>query len=296
MDLKQLRYFTAIVDHGSVRGAAAALNISQPALSVAVRNLEETLGTPLFERVGRGIEATAHGHRFYRHARSILAQSDKAIMEMQIAAGNAEREVKVAAPGMIANHVIAGPIARFLSVQAGVKVQVNQLAGPMVEQALLQGEIDIGFTTRAMGEPIAQKPLFQQKAVACLPKGHPSADAASLDWPQLLDMPLATLPQSYLIHRKLRDEARKHRKSPQVVLETDVMLLLAEAVRTGAATGLMIHSAVPDDLVAVPISGPEQMPFTIYGCWRQDIPLSAGADQLIDYLTGQANRYITSET
>lgn len=284
MDLKQLRYFTAIVDHGSVRGAAAALHISQPALSVAVRNLEQTLGLALFERVGRGIEATAHGHRFYRHARSILAQSDKAIADMQSAAGDSAREVKVAAPGMIANHVITRPIARFLLANPDIRVNVLQRAGPTVEQALLLGEVDIGFTTRSMGDPIAQSAMFEENAVACLRPDHPAANAATIDWPTLLDMPLATLPHTYLIHRKLREEARKHRRSANIVLETDVMLLLAEAVRSGAATGLMIRSAVPEGLKAVPVQGPDQQPFTIYGCWRQDVPLATGTERLLDFL------------
>lgn len=289
MDLKQLRYFTAIVDHGSVRGAAAALHISQPALSVAVRNLEDTLGLALFERVGRGIEATAHGHRFYRHARSILAQSEKAVADMQSAAGDSAREVKVAAPGMIANHVITRPIARFLAANPDIRVNVLQLAGPTVEQALLLGEVDIGFTTRSMGDPIAQSAMFEENAVACLRPDHAAANANTIDWPTLLDMPLATLPRTYLIHRKLREEARKHRRSANIVLETDVMLLLAEAVRTGAATGLMIRSAVPEDLKAVPVQGPEQQPFTIYGCWRQDIPLASGTERLLAFLSAETN-------
>lgn len=284
MDLRQLKYFAAVIDEGSVRAAANALHVSQPALSVAIKNLEAELELPLLARVGRGVEPTADGHRFYRHARSILAQSQRAVADMKSRSGLEVASITIASPALNANHVIAKPLAQFLSQHPGVKLSLRQVSGHEVSSALHLGEIDIGFTTQPLGEEIAQTALFEEHAVACVPRGHPLANRETVDWSTLIDLPLATLPDNYLMYDKLMRESRKHRKSPNILLETDVMTLLLSTVRAGTAVGLMINSAVPDDLVAVRLDGPEQTPFTIYACWRADMPLSHASEKLIEFL------------
>ena len=73
MELRQLEYYVAVVQHGSILQAASALNLSQPPLSVAMKQLEQELGTPLFFRGARRIQLTAAGERFYQRALDIRA-------------------------------------------------------------------------------------------------------------------------------------------------------------------------------------------------------------------------------
>lgn len=286
MDLKQLRYFAAVLEEGGMRKAAAALHVSQPALTVAVQNLEESLGVKLFVRTGRTIEPSREGYQFYQHARAILSQAEKARNEMRALGLLEQASLSIAATGMIANHVLAAPLGRFLATNPGVRLSLRQLAGASVETALKVGEIEIGFTTHRLDETFEQVPLFNQRAVACLIADHPAAKASSIAWETLLDMPLATLPKSYLIHEKLRQEAARHRKSVNVVLETDVMPLLASAIEAGTATGLLIEAAKPrsDRVVALPITGTRDYHFTVSACWRRDMPLSVAGRALVDHL------------
>lgn len=78
MSLQQLHYFVAVADEAHVGRAAKSLRLAQPALSRQIRNLEDELGTPLFERHPRGMRLSASGHRFLPHARAILAQVKEA--------------------------------------------------------------------------------------------------------------------------------------------------------------------------------------------------------------------------
>ncbi len=289
MDLKQLRYFAAVLDEGGMRKAATALHVSQPALTVAVQNLEESLGVKLFVRTGRTIEPSREGYQFYQHARAILAQAEKAKSEMRALGLLEQASLPIAATGLIANHVLAAPLSDFLATNPGVKLSLRQLAGQSVESALKVGEIEVGFTTHRLDETFEQIPLFTQQAVACLLADHPAANAASISWKTLLDMPLATLPKSYLIHEKLIREAARHRKSVNVVLETDVMSLLASAIEAGTATGLLIEAAKPksDRVMALPIAENKGYHFTVSACWRRDMPLSVAGRALIDFLKCQ---------
>ena len=74
MDIRQLRYFSAIVRTGSFTHAAEELGITQPSLSQQIRTLEKLIGNPLFERLGRSVRLTAHGEALRRPAADILQQ------------------------------------------------------------------------------------------------------------------------------------------------------------------------------------------------------------------------------
>src|SRR4051794_19601907 len=94
MDLKQLRYFVAIADYGSLTKAATHLRIAQPALSLQISNLEKELHSQLLNRSPRGVTLTESGRILYRHSRLILRQLEQARKEIQVGV--------VAASGLVA--------------------------------------------------------------------------------------------------------------------------------------------------------------------------------------------------
>ena len=83
MDLRQLRYFVAIVQSGSISRAALQLNVAQPALSMHIRNMETDLGTPLLFRAPHGVQPTEAGLILFRNARAILDQVETARHEIK---------------------------------------------------------------------------------------------------------------------------------------------------------------------------------------------------------------------
>ena len=91
MELRQLEYYVAVVQHGSILQAASALNLSQPPLSVAMKQLEQELGTPLFFRGARRIQLTAAGERFYQRALDILSLTRHAPGDHRLCPGTGGR-------------------------------------------------------------------------------------------------------------------------------------------------------------------------------------------------------------
>ena len=109
LDLRQLRYFAAIVDQGSFSRAAEALRIAQPSLSLHVRNMETELGTPLLYRSARGVTPTEAGAILLRHARIILGQVTAAEEEIRGHDSDPTGEVRLGLPGTI-SQILAVPL------------------------------------------------------------------------------------------------------------------------------------------------------------------------------------------
>jgi len=296
MDLKQLRYFTAILDEGGVRKAAERVAISQPALTVALQNLEAELGVNLFARVGRTLQPTAEGYHFYRHARVLLAQAETAKADMASMKSLEKAEIRIAAPITIASYVLADPIAGFMETHPGVRISFSQMGGPLVESALMQGDIDIGVLSRSpKASDVAAHQLYDKKIGAFVRPKHPLANAGHITWPQLFNHSIVTLPKSYILYENLMDHAAHYRLAADVILESDVVPLLASTIRKSDAIGLFLDSVGEQEqsLVQLPITesdGKTEASGTrviISACHLKNSPLSIAAQALLDHL-GQA--------
>src|SRR5690606_28001624 len=106
MDKRQLRYFSTIVELGSMTHAAQALHISQPALSTHVRHLEDELGVSLLVRGPRGVTPTEHGKLLLKHARSILYQFQQAKQEVISLGEGPSGEVTIGIPATVSRVLI----------------------------------------------------------------------------------------------------------------------------------------------------------------------------------------------
>lgn len=174
LDLRDLRYFEAIADAGHVGRAARALHRTQPALTGALRRLEEKLGTRLVERAGRGIRLTAAGEALQVRARAL-----------RLAAGEAEREVAdigrghsgLVLIGMIptAARFLMPPLCReFLDQSLAVTFRATIANNDVLRAALRAGELDVTVSFAAAGdEDIASHGLFHDECVVVARRGHP---------------------------------------------------------------------------------------------------------------------------
>ena len=113
MDTNRLRYFVAVVDHGGFTAASKAVFVSQPALSLAVKELERELGTPLFARVGRGVRLTAAGTALLGPARQALRDVETGRAAVAAVAGVMAGSLSVCSLPTLAADPMAGLAVRF---------------------------------------------------------------------------------------------------------------------------------------------------------------------------------------
>lgn len=293
MDLKQLKYFAAIIDEGGVRKAADRVAISQPALTVAIQKLEAELDVSLFARVGRSLQPTAEGYHFYSHARALLAQAETAKADMASLKSLEKAEIKIAAPITIASYVLADPISSFMEAYPGVRIAFSQMGGPLVESALMKGDIDIGVLSRKPRvSAVVPHRLYDKKLCAFVRPGHALEAAGYVTWAQIFSHPIVTLPKSYVLYENLMSHAAHYRVSADIILESDVVPLLASTIRKSDAVGLFLDSVADHeaDLICLPImadSGEKDGSGTrivISACHLKDAPLSIAAKALLAHL------------
>ena len=143
LSIKQVRYFIAAADAGQVSQAAIELNVSQSAITAAIKQLEGDLAVRLFDRQSTGVALTAEGTRFLQHARIIMAAVNEAmsapLTEDMAHAGH----VRIGVTYTVAGYFMPRHYARFLRSYPRISVELRELPREAIEEGLVDGALDI---------------------------------------------------------------------------------------------------------------------------------------------------------
>ena len=183
MKLNQLRDLVAIVERGSLRGAARQLGVAQSGLTRSIRDLERELGNPLFERDVRGMVLTPMGRLFYQRASSAVNELRRAREEMEQAQGGTQGTVVAGVSIMPHLGMLPGALRHFRQRFPGVVLKVIEGLYPAIEPGLRNGTIDfyVGAVSQADPAPgLVSEVLLQNTRIVVGRKGHPLASATSL--------------------------------------------------------------------------------------------------------------------
>jgi DNA-binding transcriptional LysR family regulator len=258
MDLRQLRYFTYVIDEGGVQRASELACVTQPAITAAVRSLEEEFGAKLFRKQGRKLVATATGLLLYDKAKLLLKHADDLRDDLISSVSSDVTTLRVGAPALVGNFLLADAISRFVDARPDIRVQLTQLSGPDVESRVLAGQLDIGFST---GTPrstrVRATAVARRQIKAFVPRGHALADRDSLSWAEIFRHPLVTLPTGYVLHDHIARVASQLRLHADFQVQSDVPALIARALGNPARIGLLIEgSTLSGDVREVAIVSP----------------------------------------
>lgn len=145
LDLTALRSFVVVAETGGVTKAAGFLNLTQSAVSMQLKRLEESLGTTLFSRAGRGLELTAHGDQLLSSARRMLLLNDEIFTRLMV--DETAGEVVLGVPHDLVYPHIPGVLRRFAQEYPRVKVQLRSSFTLTLKEQFARGEVDVMLTT-----------------------------------------------------------------------------------------------------------------------------------------------------
>lgn len=141
--LRQFEYFLALAETGQVSKAALQCNVSQSSVTVALRNMEQTLDTPLFIRHSKGLRLTDAGDRFVHHARNVLGAASRAIEDIQSTPSDIQGRLKIGVTETISAYLMPRLLLTVEQRFPGLQVQVIEQDRAEVEHALINGNLDL---------------------------------------------------------------------------------------------------------------------------------------------------------
>lgn len=176
LSIKQVRYFIATADSGQVSQAAILLNVSQSAVTTAIKQLEETLGVSLFRRLSSGVVLTAEGSRFLTHARNVMAavnSAERAPLTEETALSGV---VRVGATYTVLGYFLPRLYARFARTYPKIQVELQELPRDRLEERLNDGSLDMAVmlvSNLRDKAHLAFETLLQSRRRLWLPAEHP---------------------------------------------------------------------------------------------------------------------------
>src|SRR5919202_6367516 len=173
VDLRQLQTFEAIVERGSFSAAAAALGVSQPAVSQQMRTLERALGGPLIDRRGRRLALTERGEVVHRHAQRMLALSDELRRELAEGAETVAGPLVVGASTGPGDYVLPRLLGGFQADYPDVSVTLTVEATRTIVDRVLERDLELGVVgARRPHRGLVYEPFLHDRVVLAVPPSH----------------------------------------------------------------------------------------------------------------------------
>ena len=238
MELRQLEYLIAAVDHGGFTRGAAALHVAQPSMSQSIKALERELGLDLFVRTGRSVRPTAAGDALVDSARRVLRDVADLTSAAAALRGLHTGRLDVVALSTLAVDPLAGLVAELRARHPGVTVKVFEPTGASaVDRWVTSGRAELGLTdlTSARGH-LTRIELFREPIFAVCP---PRSNSNPLTPASLAALPLVAAPAGTSTRRLLDQALARVGADPNIVVETDQREALVPLVLAGAGTTLL---------------------------------------------------------
>ena len=194
--LRQLQYFVAACEAGTISGAAHTVSVSQSAVTDAIKDLEEDLGVTLFERHRRGLFITNRGHQFYRHAARILGDVSDARHSFGEEPQPGGGTLQLGVTSLVAGYILSDLLARYRRAQPSVSVTAIEDNGDYLEHLLIGGELDVAVMVISnMRDRVAlQAEIFETSPYRLwLPLGHRLAGVEIIEISDIANEPLIML-------------------------------------------------------------------------------------------------------
>lgn len=278
MEFRHLRYFLAVAEELHFGRAARRLHISQPPLSLNIRQLEEDMGVRLFERNSREVRLTAAGHAFMPQARALLEQAVQAAQRAREAERGVIGHLRIGFVGTSLLRGLPQAVRRFQRIHPRVRLSMRELNSGEQLPELAAGRLDLGFVHTARLPPELDRRLYRSESlVCCLPATHPQAGRRQVDLRQLRDETFVSFarhvsPDYYeRIHALCTDAGFM----PEVVHEArqwmSVLLMVSQGMGVALVPQVMRHAGI-EGVVLRPVAGGTALSQT-YCVWRRDVDM-----------------------
>lgn len=293
LTLKQLRYFEALAQHGHFGRAADVCSISQPALSMQIKELEETLGRALFERSARQVRLTSFGEDFAGRVGDILRRVDELDDLVRATHGRLFGRLRLGVIPTVAPYLLPRIIGDLTSLSEDLDLHVRETVTPKLLQELLEGRLDAAIVALPVSEPsLTEVALFSEAFVLVRPKAEDGRPVPSRE--MLREMRLLLLEEGHCFRDQALSFCSLGNAPPRELLDGSSLSTLVQMVGAGIGVTLIPEMAVPVETRSAEVSiarfdTPEPSR-TIGMVWRRTSPLGKQLTQVAEVVRAAAER------
>lgn len=245
LDVRQLRAFVTVAECGSFTRAAASLNLSQPALTVQIRKLEQALGVRLFDRNTRVVALTRNGAELLPTLGRLLRDLDGVLAETRQLATMQRGVVRLAVLPSFASGVLPEVIARFRGHHPGIDFTIRDVIASGVAALVASGEADLGLTGGVVAHPDLEALLRGvDRMHAVYPEAHPLAQHRRIGIADLATYPLILMDAATSVRQVVDAAFAAAGITPLVGAEVTYMSSAVGMVRAGLGIAILPGSAM----------------------------------------------------
>jgi LysR family carnitine catabolism transcriptional activator len=290
MNIKQLRAFLAVAQSMSFAGAASQLHLSQPALSLAIKSLEDDLGGKLLTRTTRTIALTPEGNALVPLAKSLLTQWANAEEEMKQRFALQRGKISIAAMPSFAAWLLPKAIRNYHQSFPDIQVAIHDVLSDNVVEMISQHQVELGvsFEPETLSE-LTFYPLYEDRFNAIIPKGHPLEEQDYVTWQELLAYKFITLQRPSSVRALIESTLNQAGITLNVAFDAHQLAtigrMVSEGVGVAVVPALCRQQTIEQGALCRPVTQPQikrQVGVICQPRSRLSIAAAAMLDVLID--------------
>jgi len=289
--LRQLRTFKTVADLSSFSLAARQLRLSQPSISYQVKELEEAIGMPLLDRLGKKVQLTEAGSVLYSYARRALDVLDEASLALEEMNGIKRGNLRVGASTTVGIYLLPAALGAFKKLHPGLVISLEIGTRARVQEQVLLNELDLAVVGPALKDPdLAILPFISDELVVVAPANHKLASRRGLALKDLQDQPFVMREPASGSRSELEKAARKAGAKLNVAMELGSNGAIKHAVESGLGLAVISRYACALELSSGRLVELDVRGFPIRRDWhivhlrRRRLPTSVLA--FIEFLKG----------
>lgn len=290
MKLNQLEYFCAVCRYHSITRAAEELFVTQPTISVAIRELEKEFHLKLFQHGKNRISLTQEGEAFYKRAEALVRESH-AISEEFSSLGHAPQPLRIGIPPLIGTVFFPYLHDQFQK-KTGIPVQLLEYGSVRACGLVQSEELDIALVNMDFYniEQFNSSVLMEDAYVYCVGKGHRFAGKKELAFDMLEDEKIILFNTDSVQNETVRERYRAHGLTPDVLMYCSQLYTILEFLRSGDCGAFLFDSLPVDEDAFVKIPLRPEIPCTFGAVWKKGVFIPTRTERFIEFIRSHGNR------
>lgn len=291
MTITQMQYFVAVCEYGTISKSAEILHISQPSISLAIKDLEEQFGIALFDRENKRFQLSQEGKYMYETAKDILTQINALEVQMK-ELGKHRNQLCISVPILTGMFMLNYFMNDFRETHPDINFVIRQYNSPKAFKSLDEGSCDIAIIVDEDKLPgnLEKRPIFSSEFVYCVNPNHPLAKKESINLIDLKNEPIILSQENSYMAKILKTEFYNINSVPNILMYAVQLSLIRDLVSSGQAGTFLIKELAQTwpEIVTIPIK--KRIPITFSLVWRKDKFHNKKTHTLIEHILSKSNQ------